>query len=175
MFSSMIHVFAPAVLGVTNDTSITIGESVVLNAASGFSGYLWSPADSLTCTACQSPTASPIMTTSYTVVAIDTNGCTSTASVVVTVEAIGYADTVFIPNVFSPNGDGSNDLFLITTDSEYSLNIYNRWGEVIYTSDYRQFWDGRTDAGELSPEGTYYYLLVLESGEVYQGHLTLVR
>ena len=175
LFSPMIHVFAPAVLGVTNDTSITIGESVILNAASGFSGYLWSPADSLTCIACQSPTASPIMTTSYTVVAIDTNGCTSTASVVVTLEAIGYADTVFIPNVFSPNGDGSNDLFLITTDSEYSLNIYNRWGEVIYTSDYRQFWDGRTDAGELSPEGTYYYLLVLESGEVYQGHLTLVR
>ena len=173
--SSMVMVNAPVTLAVTNDTSITIGANVILAAAGGFTGYFWSPDDSLSCVACQSTLASPIMTTTYTVVAADTNGCISSSTVTVTVDAIGFADTLFIPNVFSPNGDGANDLFLITTGSEYSLNIFNRWGEVVYTSDYRQFWDGRTDAGELSPEGTYYYLLVLENGEVHKGHLTLVR
>ena len=74
---------------------------------------------------------------------------------------------IFIPSGFSPNRDGVNDLFVITRpfNTSISLEIYNRWGNLVYRSrDYKNDWDGRGNQpnnilGEPLPDGTYYYIV----------------
>lgn len=76
-------------------------------------------------------------------------------------------DNIFIPEGFSPNGDGINDKFVITglTGSDNELSIYNRWGSKVYHSkNYTNDWDGRSDnslriGNGILPVGTYYYIL----------------
>ena len=80
---------------------------------------------------------------------------------------------LLIPQGFSPNGDGSNDLFVILGLDAYPENtivIYNRWGNKVFESvPYNNDWDGTNQFGlsygERLPEGTYFYLLILEPGE----------
>jgi gliding motility-associated-like protein len=92
-------------------------------------------------------------------------------------------DTLFIPNVFSPNGDNSNDRFkLIVTNVEaLEVIIYNRWGQIVSTFNNAEIgWDGRHyKTGQECSHGTYYYLIKLKrlnrDAEVYQGFLTLLR
>ncbi len=70
--------------------------------------------------------------------------------------------TIFIPNVFTPNGDLSNDLFLVSSShmKEISYTIYDRWG--LKMTDYNGLtggWNGRTKSGKIAPDGTYFYIL----------------
>ncbi|HBF88191.1 MAG TPA: hypothetical protein DDX39_06065 [Bacteroidales bacterium] len=89
---------------------------------------------------------------------------------------------IAIPNVFSPNGDGKNDVFYVVSNgiSEYSIEIFNRWGALIFTetSPYIQ-WTGRTTAGVEVPVGTYFYVLhaATKTGKTIEesGFITLVR
>jgi gliding motility-associated-like protein len=71
--------------------------------------------------------------------------------------------SVLIPNVFSPNEDGVNDLFMITSTGvkELTLEIFNRWGQLMYESKSRDkaSWDGMTSNGEKAPTGTYFYFV----------------
>jgi gliding motility-associated-like protein len=100
---------------------------------------------------------------------ITADGCESSYAFDYTI----YPEDVIIPNVFSPNGDGSNDAFVIE-NGEYTRNrltIYNRWGQAIYEAkDYRNSWRA-IDV----PDGTYYYVFTLESGKDYSGHVTILR
>ncbi len=97
---------------------------------------------------------------------------------------------VFIPNVFSPNQDGENDLWQVTANKVNSLNVqvFNRWGEQVYKTNlanteeainFNPAWDGYTPTGKPLPEGTYFYIVqyTLPNGEVKveKGHLTLLR
>ena len=69
---------------------------------------------------------------------------------------------VTIPNVFTPNADGVNDVFIIDNDdlAEISCKIYNRYGTLIYEIAYiNDYWDGHTTTGELCSDGVYYYVL----------------
>lgn len=107
----------------------------------------------------------------YTITLIVTtaNGCTDTIS---DAYVIRPAEIV-IPNVISPNGDGMNDAFVIPNIEFFGneLAIFNRWGQVVFeTRDYRSTWLG-TD----QPDGTYYYVLRLDDGREFTGHLTLLR
>jgi len=114
----------------------------------------WTPADGLSCTNCMQPTASPTFNTTYYITITDANGCTATDSVIV------WVDIDFnVPNAFTPNGDGLNDLFTIQTDLliSYSITIYNRWGSVIFASnDVRIGWDGNFQ-GKPQEIGVYIY------------------
>lgn len=98
------------------------------------------------------------------------DGCTSTYSYVQVV----VPTDIFQPNVFSPNGDGRNDVLAFSGAEFYpntSLKVYNRWGQEVYTStNYKNTWKG-TDM----PEGTYFYVLTLENGKAYTGQVTLLR
>lgn len=80
---------------------------------------------------------------------------------------------IVIPNVFSPNGDGHNDVFEIS-NVQYTTNeltIYGRWGNKVYeTLNYKNTWNG-----DGVPDGTYYYVLYLSDEEQYSGHLTILR
>ncbi|MBP6312041.1 MAG: gliding motility-associated C-terminal domain-containing protein [Flavobacteriales bacterium] len=88
-----------------------------------------------------------------------------------------------IPNVFSPNKDGSNELFgpiFENTTAQWHQRIYDRWGQLVHDSGGRPIaWNGRTKAGESCPEGVYFYSIQLteECGgaEEYHGHVSLLR
>jgi gliding motility-associated-like protein len=85
--------------------------------------------------------------------------------------------TYFIPNVFSPNMDGYNNLFTIEVQCYkfFHIDIYNRWGQQLFQSDLPNLsWDGRTTSGVRVPEGTYYYIVKIDS-IIEKGFLTLLR
>lgn len=90
-------------------------------------------------------------------------------------------DTLIIYDVFSPNGDGRNDTWIIDGLFEYSeidLQIFNRWGGKVYEANpYNNDWDGRSMKGEALPTATYYYILKVSNGneEVYSGHVNIIR
>lgn len=115
--------------------------------------YVWSPNTYLSCTQCQNPVAMPPSSISYTVTATDSEGCQGTATVVLS------ADSLLIPNVFTPNGDGINDVLTLNYfgDGVYEILIFDRWGRQVFaTKDKQVFWDGRVNGGEPAPEGVYY-------------------
>ena len=130
------------------------------------------------------PPSNPIntFTTSgtYTVVLVVSSGvCTSTATAIIVVED---GLTLEIPNVFTPNNDGANDVFTIksTGVKEISLEIFNRWGEKLYSAaGTKASWDGNTGQGAKVPDGTYFFMLkavgfddkIIEK----QGYLNLYR
>ena len=86
---------------------------------------------------------------------------------------------VFIPQGFSPNGDGVNDLFEVTgalVFPDSRLRIHDRWGIEVHTaSPYRNDWDGRGRGGSLLPDGTYYYFLDLTPERTYKGFVVIKR
>ena len=112
-----------------------------------------------------------------------TNGvCPATADTVVI--TLNDCATLIIPDAFSPNGDGVNDVYVIDGLQYYpdnSLLVFNRWGtEVLKRSPYNNNWDGRSEAklnwGEELPESTYYYVLDPGNGdEPYTGYIYLKR
>ncbi|MES2760749.1 MAG: choice-of-anchor L domain-containing protein [Bacteroidota bacterium] len=121
-------------------------------------GYSWNFGDSNTSNA-QHP-AHTFTTGTYTVILTVSSGpCTDTASVVIVVED---GLTLEIPNVFTPNGDGSNEFFSIksTGVKEISLQIFNRWGQKLHEfTGPKASWDGLTPNGAEVPEGTYFYFV----------------
>jgi gliding motility-associated-like protein/uncharacterized repeat protein (TIGR01451 family) len=116
-------------------------------------------------------------TITSTVVDGDTGNNTSTV--------ITYPTDFFIPDGFSPNGDGTNDVFVIRGISNYPKNkfvIYNRWGNKVYeASPYINTWDGRSMfglrvGGDELPIGTYFYVLDLMDGsDIFKGTIYLNR
>jgi gliding motility-associated-like protein len=97
---------------------------------------------------------------SYSVGLIVTDGtCSDTANV--TIEAFGES-AIVIPNVFTPNGDGENDVFAVKGTNLESVEgeVFNRWGQKMFSwSNIKGYWDGRTLAGEEAPDGTYFYMI----------------
>ena len=92
---------------------------------------------------------------------------------------------IFIPEGFSPNGDGINDLFVILLNDKtltINLQIYNRWGGLVYASeDYQNNWDGTANQGVNPtgrtglPDGTYFYLVRLSNSKEFIRSMTLMR
>ncbi|HXC03276.1 MAG TPA: gliding motility-associated C-terminal domain-containing protein, partial [Bacteroidia bacterium] len=91
----------------------------------------------------------------------DSNGCTSTYSEIIVINET--KPWIIIPNIFTPNDDGQNDLFMVTASSGidlFNLKIYDRWGVAMKElNSLNSGWDGRTLAGERAVNGTYYYIL----------------
>lgn len=89
---------------------------------------------------------------------------------------------LFIPEGFSPNNDGINDVFIVSNSQgkTVSLEVYNRWGNRVYKSTtYKNDWDGRCTEGiylgQDLPVGTYYYLVVIDNQDKYMGYITINR
>jgi gliding motility-associated-like protein len=102
-------------------------------------------------------------------------------SVSAAVEAKTLPGQIYIPNAFSPNGDGLNDILLVYgyTIKEMRFLIFNQWGEKIFESNNQATgWDGKYK-GKPQPSGVYMYVceLILNDGkkEVRKGSINLVR
>ncbi len=150
--------------------SICLNDSILIGPAINDVGaYSWSPVAGLSNATIAQPIAKPLQTTTYTLT--KTTACdVSKDTVTITVIVDCVRSEIKIPNVFSPNSDGTNDVFSITSKNIKTLNckIYNRWGvEVISyklgvissNATNIDIWDGRTTAGLECAEGVYYYVL----------------
>ncbi|HLP63230.1 fibronectin type III domain-containing protein [Flavobacterium sp.] len=81
-----------------------------------------------------------------------------------------------IPKGISPNGDGDNDTFNLTGFNVTQLNIYNRYGTIVYSKgNYVNEWDGKSDNGNELPDGTYYYVIERSNGEAKSGWVYINR
>lgn len=141
------------------DTLIKIGQSTTIGVTGGTGSYTWTPPTGLSCTNCQTPVANPTETTWY-FVSSGSGGCMATDSVLVEIDASFF---LHVPNVFTPNGDGKNDVFRITAEGveSYTLSIYNRWGILLFERNSGPIeWDGKiAKSGKLASDGTYFFLL----------------
>ena len=157
------------------DVIIDFGMSVQLTATGG--GTLtWSPSTWLNDSTSASPTSQPEESITYTVTVTDVDGCKNTDALVIILNG-----SLFVPNSFTPDGDGFNDLFgaLGKDLREVELLVFNRWGELIWsTSQLDGRWDG-TYQGVDSPIDTYVWKVKATelSGRERQavGHVNLLR
>lgn len=156
------------------------GDNVTLNGSFTPSGnYIinWQPTTGLSDPSVLNPVASPSVTTTYTLtVTSDINAaCYATDTVTIKVYVVAG---IAIPNAFSPNNDGTNDLFFQVPDVEIvSLQVFNRWGVTVFEGSGP--WDGKHN-GYPQPVGTYAYRAVVRlvdsPNEVYKkGNVTLLR
>ncbi len=158
--------------------------AIVTNTPVG--SYAWTPANTLTCDSCYNPVAIPTVNTTYTVTVTSIYGCTSYDSVTLDL----YCDNsqIFIPNTFTPNGDGINDRFYVSGKgiSEVTLmQIVNRWGQVVYeahnikANDPSTGWDGTFKGKVLEPDVFVYVVkAVCELGTntyTYTGDISIVK
>ncbi|MFN0049145.1 MAG: tandem-95 repeat protein, partial [Cytophagales bacterium] len=114
----------------------------------------------------------------------DKVGAKDTAYIVFDVPATAVVKSEFVSEGFSPNGDGSNDLWQIKSPADSpktSVVVYNRWGNLVYKSDeYQNDWNGKANQGlkigEGVPDGTYYYVVDFNNGAKPQiGFITITR
>ncbi len=247
VFTTELILLEPAVLlyEATSPVALCDGESVLVDAGSGFDTYLWSTGDAtqlievdepgeytitvsegacigadtvqvvgtpthpgmsdvFTCSQASSVLApsftiqsilwntgetTPSITVdeagTYSFAAIDAFGCPVSDVVLVQIAAAGEG-VAKIPNVFTPNGDGKNDTFLITGMAivEFRMEIYDRWGlKMFETTSLTSGWNGGMDnaTSNAVPDGTYYYIIDMldrcatTPGNNHTGHVTLLR
>lgn len=148
--------------------------------------YTWSPDKNFSCKNCATPMTPVDRNTVYQLSVENIYGCKAT-------DTIGYkvycdlSEQVFVPNAFSPDGDGVNDVLMVRgkgiTAVKY-FRIFNRWGQVVFersnisVNDASQAWDGRINGIAAQPD-VYVYTLELDctagGGFVKKGNITLIR
>ncbi|MBK7427086.1 MAG: gliding motility-associated C-terminal domain-containing protein [Saprospiraceae bacterium] len=123
--------------------------------------FQWSPPGSLNNSIIQNPIANPLVTTLYSVTVTDPFGCIKTGSVELRIIEVECDSThVFIPNLFSPNDDGVNDFFNVSSNilESFELIVYNRWGNPIFTTkNLNESWDGTYSGKKIGPDTYAYY------------------
>ena len=155
------------------DTTLCGNFSITLDAGNPGLSYLWMPFGETT------KTIQATEQIKYSVTVYNANGCKGSDKYRVKPDCISKS---YIPNAFSPNQDGLNDIFkpVLINFQEYTLSIYNRWGELIYTSnDIDLGWDG-SYLGKPLPNGIYLYKMRYKTTEDFQwnnkkGTLNLIR
>lgn len=168
----------------TPSDSINLGDSVqigyTLTGNTGPFTSLWSPATALSCTDCISPIAAPDLSTVYQIRITNDLGCISTDSVFVYVIP-DY--NIYIPNAFTPNGNGVNDQWQIYGNLKalkfLDIQVFNRWGELVFRSNDLNFtWDGTYKGAKQEPAMYVWQLdlTFIDGHDINQkGSLTLLR
>ena len=177
----------PLFVSLPDSLTITIGESQPLNPVIEHTGnisYQWSPSTGLSCTDCEEPLASPIENTLYTLTVSDDENCSASTSILILVK--NEKRGIYVPTVFSPNGDTANDQFTIYTSDQAEvvnyLRIFDRWGGMVFEAEHfspsTHGWDGTFNGKPLNPAVFAFVAEVLwKNGEVEMvtGSVTLVR
>lgn len=168
------------------DQKVLAGTEVQLKGSGKYiKDYLWTPDSLVTCGDCQNAVARPMVTTTFTLKGTSEFGCSATDDVIITI----FCDNsqLFIPNTFTPNGDGQNDYFYPQgqgISKVTSFIIYNRWGQKVYerkginANVREQGWDGSFNGDMLTPD-TFVYTLeaTCDNGETvfWKGDVTLIK
>ncbi|HXB29035.1 MAG TPA: gliding motility-associated C-terminal domain-containing protein [Puia sp.] len=164
-----------------NDTVILPGQSITIHPT--ISGsiviYQWAPPTYLDNPNTANPVTSPVTTTTYQLTVTSDNGCTASGKI----KIIVYRP-LKMPNAFTPNGDGIDDVFRIppqvATTTIKSFIVFNRWGQrIFYTNNSGVGWDGYFN-GEGQPSGTYVWMIqytdaVTNQSETASGTVVLIR
>jgi len=170
MDTAFVAVVPPVHAFAGNDTIVMLGTPFQLHATGGIR-YTWTPPNGLSNTRSAEPFALYDKDITYTVTAYTKEGCTGTSNIFV---RFIKGPEIYIPNAFSPNGDGLNDIFRPLPVGIVKMNyfrVYDRWGKLMYSSTtYMQGWDG-TVRGEQAPIGTYVWMV--EGVDIYQKTITL--
>ena len=163
------------------DQIVSVGTEVQLNgsvSASNPYSTFWSPSTGLSDSSILNPTVTIDSTTTFYMTTIDSVGCTTVDSVIIYVQPDNY---IGIPTAFTPDGDGLNDHFQVLLHPEAILkqcDVYNRWGEKVYTTNTTIMWDGKYKDLALTI-GTYVYVIVLdvpgESNKIYKGDISILK
>ncbi len=193
-FDATIAPATPLDLSLAAALSMEAGGSVQLNPVlnippSEVATVTWSPADGLSCSDCLTPTASHINDIIYTVQITSVDGCTAEASVAITVTVVVPSGSIFVPNAFTPNGDGINDVLTVFADEKQVVNVvsfqvFSRWGEAIYhgfnlrPNDTTTGWEG-THQGKDVDAGVFAWFAEVElsTGEkkLLKGDVAVLR
>jgi gliding motility-associated-like protein len=154
-----INVTPPIVVHISSDTAVALGDVLQLHASSVATDYTWSPPYGLDNANSPNPMATVTGDITYTVIATTSAGCKGEASVTIKVYE---GPEIYVPTGFTPNGDGKNDLFIpfpVGIKQYTYFRVYNRWGQMIFsTTSFNQGWDG-TIAGRPQPTGTYVWMI----------------
>jgi gliding motility-associated-like protein len=171
----------PRVFNAGRDTTLNVGQTTTLHANGVGASYHWYPNsfNSIACPTCSNTIVQPSVTTTYYVEISNSPYCKRRDSVIVKVDFV--CGDFFVPNAFSPNGDGLNDLanvhgFCVGT---YNLQIFNRWGEKVFeTTSMSDSWDG-SFRGKNMDTGVFVYRAdgVTIDGKPFsiKGNITLIR
>lgn len=181
-----VLIYPLPVIDAGTDKTIIVGSFVTINpTGSAVVDYLWTPSTALSCTNCYTTIAAPKNTTTYTIKVTDGNGCINTDKINIIV--ICNDKNVFLPNTFSPNNDGANDIFYPRGTGLFKIQgmrIFNRWGEMVFQkanlvpNDPSYGWDGKYN-GKLQGPDVYTYIIevICENSEIltYKGNITLIQ
>ncbi len=168
------------------DQTITEGSKAQLNATgTNINRYWWDNPSTLSCDSCANPVASMTVTTRYNVTVSSDFGCLNSDTV--TIHIFCDNSQIFVPNSFTPNGDGENDVFYprgLGVSTIKSFRIYNRWGELLFErsginiNDAKNAWDGSYNGNKPKPD-VYVWVIdaLCESGEPIniKGDVTIIR
>lgn len=175
--SVWVDLYPLAYIQASPDVYAFYGDLIELSATSTTTGpYIWSPAEYLSCVVCTNPIANPDQNFGYMVSYIDENGCKASDSVY-----IYYDPIIYVPNTFTPNDDSMNPMFMARGGNikTFEMLIFDRWGELVFTSnDLNIGWDG-TFEGNICQDGTYIWKIKLsdftDQEFDYVGHVNLIR
>jgi gliding motility-associated-like protein len=168
-----------------------LSSNITSQIAGSIDSIIWSPDITLDCNNCPNPIATPIATTTYTAtIYYSEQGTTCTTSDTVTIEVLNSCENsvIFVPNTFTPNGDGLNDIFMIRGIAATKINylrVFDRWGQMVFevtngeANEPRWGWDGTNRSGEKLNPAVFVYTYEIEciNGEAVggKGNVTLVR
>ena len=174
---------------IQEDTTIALGEYVDLT--SNFNAvnpiFVWNPEKGLDCQNCFNPQTRPFRDVTYEVTMIDENGCVVSDKVSIKVDLV---KDVFVPDAFTPNGDGHNDVFRIRSIAKSILNIQeftvvDRWGQLFFQAkdyplnDIAGEWNGTGKDGNKASPGVYVWYAIINyvdgTTETLKGDITLIR
>jgi gliding motility-associated-like protein len=170
---------------------LRLGETAVLsplvNLPAAQLGWVkWEPSEGLSCSECLTPVVTASETKTYRVTVADLNGCTAAAEVTVYVDV---SLSIYAPNIFSPNADGINDVFMLFSgkgqvDRILKFQVWSRWGDLVFDREEIlpgisvQGWDGAM-VGRPMPEGVYGWIVRVRFVNgvelTYHGDVTLMR
>ncbi len=163
LFTKSIQVFAGprAGFGISYQNLFENVPITFLDSSSGSVQWAWNFGNGQNSTI-ENPQTAFANSGVYTIrqIVTDKNGCQDSVS-----KSLDIKCSLKVPNVFTPNGDGVNDVFLIQglCITQYTLEILDRWGLLVYSGNQSSAaWDGHTPSGQMCPEGTYYYTLKAE-------------
>ena len=169
------------------DQAILVGSTLTLQpvASPDVIAWNWQPPDFLSCANCPAPLVTPLSPVTYIVQVTNSEGCSATDTISISLKCSG--SVVFIPNTFTPDGDGLNDIFYPRGRGIKRVNyfrVFNRWGELIFEQknfnidDRTRGWDGRFNGKYLPPDVFVYTTeMVCDNNETFllKGTIMIIR